>query len=239
VALERGSKILEEDVSTKSGTLFCQLGAIDEACDALGQALSLATAAQAPRRVARIHWELGKVHEQAEDLATARQSYQTALDMVLDLDHSRLRAPLLADLGGLLVTQGSEAVAREHLDTALALAEELDLPGTKALALAHQARLPGGDAAAAAAALSACEPRLPRWDAMLTHFVLWETAGDRSQLAAAHGILAELIANAPEYRPGMLANVALHRRIDEAWRTSGEHPEAASPLASTESPRIA
>jgi hypothetical protein len=54
---------------------------------------------------------------------------------------------------------------------------------------------------------------------MLAHFVLWEAAGDRSQLEAAHRILDELIAGAPEvYRPGMLANVDLHRRINEAWQ---------------------
>ena len=62
---------------------------------------------------------------------------------------------------------------------------------------------------------------------MQVHFILWEAAGDRSQLEAAHRILEELVEHAPDsYRRGMLANVALHRRIEEAWAAEGARAEA-------------
>jgi hypothetical protein len=146
-------------------------------------------------------------------------------------------AETLVTRGAHLARQGREAEAGADLDAALALARELSLPGVELLATAQLATLPGGDAAAALAALAAHEGRAEVRRAMQVRFLLWQATRDPAHLAEAKSLLDFIVEHAPaDCRESMLANVRLHREIAAAAREEGPPLAADSSRALDERP---
>jgi hypothetical protein len=88
--------------------------------------------------------------------------------------------------------------------------------------MARLATLPGGDAAAALAALAAHEGRASVQEAMQARFLLWRATRDTAHRVEAKRLLDFLVEHAPpDCRESMLANVRLHREIAAAAREEG------------------
>jgi hypothetical protein len=57
---------------------------------------------------------------------------------------------------------------------------------------------------------------------MEARFRLWELTGDPVHLREAHRLLGEFRDHAPEEcRESLIANVPIHREIEDAWETHG------------------
>ena len=137
------------------------------------------------------------------------------------VDKSNVSSTLVA-LGRLAGARGETESAATHLDEALRLARETGEPGAILAATVEQARLPGGDAAAALAALGEHGERVGPAEKMDARFRLWELTKDAAHLAEAHRLLCFMRDHAPEEdRDSMIENVPLHRDIMTAWEEHG------------------
>ena len=156
------------------------------------------------------------------DAAAAERRFAEALALRREIGQRDGEAETLVARGAHLARQGREAEARADLDAALALARELSLPDVELLATAQLATLPGGDVAAALAALAAHEGHVEMQEAMQARFLLWQATRDPAHLAEAKRLLDFIVEHAPpECRQPMLANVRLHREIAAAAREQG------------------
>jgi serine/threonine protein kinase/tetratricopeptide (TPR) repeat protein len=151
------------------------------------------------------------------DAAAAERGYAEALARRREIGERFGEAETLVARGAHLARRGREVEACADLDAALAIARELSLPGVELLATARLATLPGGDVAAALAALAAHEGHAEAQQAMEARFLLWQATRDPAHLTEAKRLLDFLVEHAPpECRETMLANVRLHREIAAA-----------------------
>jgi serine/threonine protein kinase/tetratricopeptide (TPR) repeat protein len=165
---------------------------------------------------------LAEVSAEEGDSAAAERRYAEALALRREIGHRVSEADTLLAGGAHLARQGRESEARADLDAALAIARETSLPGVELRATAQLATLPGGDVAAALAALSAHEGRAEMHEAMEARFLVWQATHDPTHLAEAKRRLDFLVEHAPhDCRESMLANVRLHREIAAAAREQG------------------
>jgi serine/threonine protein kinase/tetratricopeptide (TPR) repeat protein len=204
------------------GGILAHLGRLGDARRHLERCVVLAreigdrrTEGAALNSLASVAWDEG-------DAAAAERLHAEALALRLDIGDRVAEAEALCALGALVARLGRTDEARTKLGGALSIARELSLPYLELVATAELASLPGGDVAAALAALAAHEVRAERHEAMQVRFLIWQATRDPSHLAKAKSQLDFLVEHAPaDCRESMLANVRLHREIAAAAREQG------------------
>jgi len=217
IARKIGHRLWEGRLQGDFGTLYMALGDIARARGALETSRILCVETRQRQEEGDAILQLGAVEEQEGNLSDAERLYRETLVLVQGTGDQRAASWALVSLGRVLVRQGRIEEARPHLEQALALARELDIPDSIVLS-AGLALLPGEDPATALDVFAAYEPRLKHAAKMEGRFLLWKATGDRSHLEVAHQLLVHLRDHAPpEYRATMIVNVPLHRDIQAAW----------------------
>ncbi len=126
----------------------------------------------------------------------------------------REMATVCVQLGSVLVQLGRIDEAREPLERAADLASRVRFPDNQALAAAYSAHLPGADGPGARAAYEARKGAVAVRPRMEAAHVLGDALGDAGLHAEARGLLAHLVAHAPErHRATMVGNVAIYRAV--------------------------
>jgi serine/threonine protein kinase/tetratricopeptide (TPR) repeat protein len=217
------------------GYVLLLFGRLREAREQIRQSLAL-------RRETRdrggegveIQWLADIAAEEGDDDA-AVTCYGEALVLRREIGRRDGEAETLLARGAQLARLGREAEARADFDEALAIARELSPSRFDLFATAHRATLPGGDVAAALAALAVHESHIEKLEAMNVRFLLWQATHDRVHLAEAKRLLDFMVEHAPaDCRETMLANVRLHREIAAAAREQGLPLAADSPRTGDE-----
>ncbi len=121
------------------------------------------------------------------------------------------------DLGRLLFHLGRTDQAMEPLRAALRWSRERGLHRLQTPAEVFLAAIGTGDVLAARVSLEQHEHLLSVSERLEAHLVLWDATQEPAHLVAAREVLAMLKEHArPEDREGLVANVALHRRVATA-----------------------
>ena len=222
LAREIGNREGEVLAAGNLGDLFRSFGRPAEAREHYERGIALAREIGDRLNEGIVLLRLADFLAEERDAAAAERGYAETLALRRETGHRDGEADALVARGAHLATQGREAEARADLDAALALARERSLPAVELLARAELARLPGGDVAAALAALAALEDRVEAQGAMRARFLLWQATRDLAHLAEAWRRLDFLVEHAPiDCRESMLGNVRLHREIAAAAREHG------------------
>jgi tetratricopeptide (TPR) repeat protein len=153
----------------------------------------------------------------AGDRRTARTLFEAALAIRREIDNRPGLSHSLLELGALDIEEERYDDARRRLDEAIAVAEEVDDPGTVVLARLRRSFLPGEDATSARAALDARRARV-RGDVLTEAlWLLWRREGRREDLLEAKACLeAEIRTSPPRYAESMVKNVPHLREIARA-----------------------
>jgi len=161
---------------------------------------------------------LGDVEGARGNHDEAAVRYREALTIRSDLGWTGGVAETRMRLGVLELLRGRKSQAIEQLDRAIEFGEQSRYYQVETLARCWRALLPAGDAEAARRAVSESAERMEYLPRMEAHYVLWQVAGDRDQLATAYEMLMRHRENAPEeYRESLMTNVPLHRDIAGAF----------------------
>jgi serine/threonine protein kinase/tetratricopeptide (TPR) repeat protein len=213
---DRGGEAL---AMSNLGLMWLELGDRHRARELYSESRALS------RRVGSHHVEadalrgLGEVADADDDVAAAAHLYEESIALRVAAGSRVGLSETSMLLGALRCRTGDVTGGRGTVEDAVALSREEGSAANLAFGLSILACLPGGDAAAAVAALAdggsgADTPR--------TRSQLWRATGDTAHLAVAKRLLDHLVAHAPpECRESMLANVRLHREIVAAAREHG------------------
>jgi tetratricopeptide (TPR) repeat protein len=222
LAQEIGSREGEARATASLGQLLGMLGGIEKGRRHCERSLLLAREIGDRRTEGVALHLLANVSAAEGDDVAAERGYAGALELRRRIGSRDGVSATLASRGALLARLGREAEARADLDEALTLARESPLVAGEVLSAAHLARLPGGEVAAAIAALAVHESHVEKQTAMEARFLLWQSTRDPAHLAEAKRLLDFLVEHAPpDCRESMLANVRLHREIAAAARERG------------------
>jgi tetratricopeptide (TPR) repeat protein len=165
---------------------------------------------------------LARVADEEGDSAAAVRLAEEALGLRRALQQGWDVVESLLQVGDLRRRAGDTDGARAAIEEALPLATAQARAAAVARCLVHRAVLPGGDTAAAAAALTESAQRLEAPDALQARLLLWQATRDRAHLAEARRLLDFVVEHAPPAcRESMLANVRLHREIAAACKEAG------------------
>jgi serine/threonine protein kinase/tetratricopeptide (TPR) repeat protein len=220
-----GDRETEATALDNLGSLATVLGRRADAGELLARGLSLARQIGARQcEYALLHDTAMLAAEQADDVS-AERSFSQALSLSRAIGHRSGEATTLCFLGSFLARRHRADDARPGFEAALATAQEISMPSLELLATAWLAALAPADAGDAVrrarATFRACEARTEVFWRLEAHYVLWQAAHDRADLAAAARLLDGLVDHAPpECRESMVANYWLHREIADA---AGEH----------------
>jgi serine/threonine protein kinase/tetratricopeptide (TPR) repeat protein len=219
---ETGSRLMEAIAQVNLGALHRGFGRLAEARARCEESLSIAREVGARHPEGYAIQVLAHLDDDEGNVAGAERGFADALALRRELGHLDGVADSLAGRGVLFTRQGRVDEAVRDLDEALAIARQVGLGGTEAAVAAHRALLPGGDAAAAVAALASHESRTSAALVIETRFVLWKATGDRAHLAEAARRLGYAVAHAPaRHRETMLAIPTLHREVAAAASAAG------------------
>ncbi len=163
---------------------------------------------------------LGELAGDVGDFDLARRYVEQSLALRREIGHGDGIADSLLELGELLLHDGRPTEARSALEEALAYLRERGQTGRVAEALCLLARLPGGDPAAARAALAEAGGSVAK--ASWTHLQLWRATGDVSLLVEAKRLIDEELAPLDDAsRARALTNSRANREILEACAAHG------------------
>jgi serine/threonine protein kinase/tetratricopeptide (TPR) repeat protein len=148
------------------------------------------------------------------DATTAERLLTETIELRQTMGHRDGVAVALKARGELFQQIGRADESQASFAEALAIVRELSLPHVELIVTAELARIPGGDVAAALAALAASEDSVDVQDAMAARYFIWQATRDPAHLAEAKRLLEFLVEHAPsECRQTMLLNVSLHCEI--------------------------
>jgi len=219
---EIGDRLGEAVATGNLGANFQAQGRLAEAKEHQERKLALCREIGDRRSETYALFNLGLVLRESGDAAGSEERYLSCLGVAEEIGDRIVAAVTHLALGSLRASlRGSES-ARASLTTALDLAKAVGLPGVETLARCQSACLPGGDAAAAAAALAANEERLGADERIEARFLVWTATGDRAHLAEAKRLLDESTSQfSDEDRASALANLRLNREIAAAAKAAG------------------
>jgi tetratricopeptide (TPR) repeat protein len=170
---------------------------------------------------------LAGVASESGDAETAESLLGELMDSSRSIGARSSEADALAARGLLRLRSGRRDEARTDFEAALSLGTGLTLPAVELRCRTRLASLPGGDVAAAVAAIAALRDRVPVREAMDAHLLVGKAAGDVAHLREAKRILDFIVAHAPaDCRESMLLRIRAYREVVEACE---EHGLAASP----------
>lgn len=210
---------IEAVALTNMGDLRSRLGDLEGARLAFRGCLEL-TRDTGERRVEgyALHG-LGMLATWVGDFGAARRHLDEALALRRGIGHKPGEADTRLALAVLEAERGDPGAAVAELEAALPVAREVGDPSLLALALLYRATLPGGDVAAARAALAALGDRLKVDGRLEGHHCLWRAAGDPADLEASRRLLDAVVAAAPPAaRVAMRERVPLHRAVADGRR---------------------
>lgn len=200
------------------GSLSGSLGRAEEARRRCRRAVEIARETRAAPILGQTLHLLAAVEAEAGEFEAAEMHAREALSHHRDAGVPQGIASASVLLGGLAREQNMPQKAKRHLEQACSLAAEHDLPATGALAVAELVLLGAETVNAAERAITDREDRLAVGEVLCFHSLLWRAGGGEKHLRAAHRLVQHLRDHAPEEdRDAVLANVSLHKEIEEAW----------------------
>lgn len=125
LALEIKHPALACDALIHAATLHSEMGKVDEAVEALNDALKVATENKDKVRKMRVYGLLGDIFFRQADSQKATENYMLACDVAQDLMNRAAECSFITKLGNVLLMEGKLEAANDKYERALKLASAL------------------------------------------------------------------------------------------------------------------